>query len=344
MSVPQISSPILVGEIYQVQEDSKDYPKYVVSVDLPNGNRTVISNVISSTMFGGVFDTFQVVRRPTLDDNGNAKPFKPGFTKGDRVLVALISNDYRRGVIIAGMQNPRNQYTLPVKDLKKPQAQLSYLGMTFSVDPEGQFVIKHEGAQKVTNTEESPKQDPKVLSKYSMLKDGTLKAEDNKKQFVEINATTKIITLKSLEEFVTIDQVKKDITLSSTKTVNILAKEKFTLKSATEMIEVDGVGHTIKLKANKTIDLKASTDVKLSGDASVILDGGKAKLSLQKGKVALGSGSVELLDLLIKLADAMTKAASTFVATKQGPGILNPSVAKAAGELKAKLSSIKGSL
>lgn len=344
MNLPLLYSPIVIGEIYKIQEDSKDYPKYIVAVNLPNGNRTLISDVISSTVFGGVFDSFQVVRRIMEDDNGNVKPYKADYTKGDRVIVALISNDYRRGVIIGGLQNPRNKYTLPVPDFKKPQALLSYLGMSFAVDPDGQFIITHGGAQVVTNTEESPAQDPKVQSKYSMLKDGTLRAEDNNTQFIEINATTKAITLKSLEEFVTIDQSKKDITLNSTKTMNLLVKEKFTLKSDSELIEVDGVNHTIKLKANKTIDIKASSDVKLNGDSSVLLDGGKAKLVLKKGKVALGAGGVELLDLLIKLADAMAKAAPTFVSTNQGPGILNGSVVKAASELKAKLSSIKASL
>lgn len=346
MALPLISSPILLGEIIQIQKNSDTYPLYMVRVELPNGNSTIISNVISSTIFGGVYDSLQVVRRPSSDKNGDSKPqgIPPNFVKGDRIIVACLGNDYRRGVIIGAINHPRNKYTLPVPDFTKQQMRMSYLGIDFDVDPDGQLIITHKGAPVVTNTNEGPQQDPKNLSNWSMLKDGSSIFSDNNKQTIKIDATNKLISLKSVEESFTLDSGKKLVSINATKNMTTTVKEIYTLTVGTEKLVLDNNASTVLLQSNKTMTLKAGADIKVTGESSLFLDGGKAIVSLKSGKIAIGTSSAELLQILTDFLDALTQAAPIFVSTKMGPGELNPQVIAAASKAKAKIASFKGSI
>lgn len=343
-NMPYLSSSVVIGEIYAPQKDEKEpeVPKYIVRIQLPNGNSTLISNVISSTLFGGVYDLLQIQRRPTVDEDGQAPdPNSPSqFNKGDKVIVALPCNDFRRGIIIGGYKHPRSGYSLPNPDSADPQLRLSYQGLNFDINPDGEFILTHTGPQKVTNGIDVPIPDPTVLSRLSLLKDGSFKVQDANKQSITIDATNKQITLQSVKQELTMTADGK-FKLSSVDTMELSAKSKYILTVGTESLTLDGVSSDTVLKGNKSITIDAGVSAILKGGSSVKLDGGKAVLELKNSKLSLGNGSIEVLDLLIKLLQEMQIGAPTFANSAVGPCVLNPTILTKITETIVKLQLLK---
>lgn len=233
---------ISVGEIVAIQEptsDSDTLLKYIVRVETDNGTSTFVSNVVSSTMVGGIADGLKVYRRPTVvDDKPYAVDDKTPFGVGERVIVAFINNDMRRGVIIGGYNRVIDLIELPEPEEKKPQMRFQYLGMVFDIDTKGQLTITHTGAPKITSSPtDVPKIDEKKVSTLMFKDDSSFVFVDANKQSILVDSTNKKIELTSDKEKVSIDQ-KGTIKVEASKQVIVKAPKVALGTSSTELLDL----------------------------------------------------------------------------------------------------------
>lgn len=305
---------ISVGEIVAIQEpisDSDKIMKYIVRIETENSTSTFISNVVVSTFIGGISDGLKIYRRPTIVDDKSYKiDDSAPFGVGERVIVAFINNDLRRGVIIGGYNRVIDLIELPEPDEDKPQMRFQYLGMIFDIDTKGQLTITHTGAPKITdNPNDIPEIDEKKLSTLMFKDDSSFVFVDANKQSIVVDSENKKIELISDKEKVSIDQ-KGTIQVTATKEIVLMADK--------EKISIDSSG-SIKVEASKDVMVKAP-------------------------KVALGTSSIELLDLIDKFLEALQKAAPKLVQTSVGPGAMDPELISAIVEMKTNLGQIKGKI
>jgi len=140
---------------------------YICSVLLADGETIICSNVIDSTMFGGIDDYFQIRRRVTEDNckfaMGKAEDMMANV--GDRVYIAFVGGNVNNPVIIGSAQHPNqvNRFSEGVNGSTKPQAFFRYLGASFVIDEDGQVTFTHFGAPKIKYTGSMP-----TLDMFSM--------------------------------------------------------------------------------------------------------------------------------------------------------------------------------
>lgn len=316
------------AEILQVQEESKDYPHalYMLRVMLPQGQQCVVRNaIVAKGNYGGIYDYFQSFHRPTAERNLTyADDATQLQTVGERCLVAFISGDIRRPIIVSGMPHPLMPNDLPDKDKKEVQCTFQVAGMRIEVWPSGKCRLVHQGAPKVTQGSAVTGQDAQNVCTMVFEDDGSWNVTDSEKQKIAVNRTAKTIVIENDKDKITLDKTTNKLTATVEGEVEVTAKKQ--VKVATE---------------DKAI-VEAKADVEVKADGKIILDGSGGKLKLESNKVALGSDTAELLDLLSKLLDEMNQNASTFVTTAYGPGVLNPKLVAKVVETKTMIDQIKG--
>lgn len=280
---------ISVGEIVSVQEPTSDtdrVTKYFVRIETENGTSTFVSNVVASTFIGGVADGLKIYRRPTTVDD---KPYqiddKTPFGVGERVIVAFINNDIRRGIIIGGYNRIVDLIELPEPEEKKPQMRFQYLGMIFDIDTKGQLTITHTGAPKITDSpEDVPEIDEKKVSVLTLKDDSSFAFVDANKQSIVVDATKKKIEISSDKEKVSIDQ-KGTIKVESSKEVIVKAPKVALGTSSAELLDlIDKLLEALQKAAPQLVQTAVgpgAMDPNLITAVAEI----KTKLSQIKGKV-----------------------------------------------------------
>lgn len=283
--VPSIS----VGEIVAVQQpqfESDLITKYLVRVETENGTTTYVSNVVASTFIGGIADGLKIYRRPTVtDDKSYEINEKNAFGVGERVIVAFINNDVRRGIIIGGYNRIIDLIELPEPEEKKPQMRFQYLGMIFDIDTKGQLTVTHTGAPKITDSpEDVPEIDEKKVSILTLKDDSSFAFVDANKQSIVVDATNKKIEISSDKEKVSIDQ-KGTIKVESTKEVVIKAPKVALGTSSTELLDlIDKLLEALQKAAPQLVQTAVGPGAMDPNLISSIADI-KTKLSEIKGKV-----------------------------------------------------------
>lgn len=283
--VPSIS----VGEIVAVQQpqfESDLITKYLVRVETENGTTTYVSNVVASTFIGGIADGLKIYRRPTVtDDKSYEINEKNAFGVGERVIVAFINNDVRRGIIIGGYNRIIDLIELPEPEEKKPQMRFQYLGMIFDIDTKGQLTVTHTGAPKITDSpEDVPEIDEKKVSILTLKDDSSFAFVDANKQSIVVDAANKKIELSSDKEKVSIDQ-KGTIKVESTKEVVIKAPKVALGTSSTELLDlIDKLLEALQKAAPQLVQTAVGPGAMDPNLISSIADI-KTKLSEIKGKV-----------------------------------------------------------
>lgn len=234
---------ISVGEIVVVQEpapdDTSNLQTYVVRVEDGYGSSTFVSNVYCSTMIGGVADGLKIYRRATaINDKQFKVNEKSQYGVGDRVIVAFIDNDPRRGVIIGGTPRVIDKVELPEPKVKKPQMRFQYLGMIFDIDTKGQLTVTHTGAPEITDSPDLEiKPDEKKKSVLMFKDDSSFSFTDANKQSILVDSTNKKIELTSDKEKVSIDQ-KGTIKVEASKQVIVKAPKIALGTSSTELLDL----------------------------------------------------------------------------------------------------------
>lgn len=234
---------ISVGEIVFVQEpapdDKSNLQTYVVRVENSYGSSTFVSNVYCSTMIGGVADGLKIYRRATATNNKQFKVNeKSQYGVGDRVIVAFIDNDPRRGIIIGGTPRVVDKVELPEPKVKKPQMRFQYLGMIFDIDTKGQLTVTHTGAPEISNSPKLQiKPNEKKKSILKLKEDSSFEFTDANKQSIKVDSTNKKIELASDKEKVSIDQ-KGTIKVEASKQVIIKAPKVALGTSSTELLDL----------------------------------------------------------------------------------------------------------
>lgn len=286
MPFPSIS----VGEIVQVQEpssdDSSDLLRYIVRVENGYGSSTFVSNVYCSTFLGGVADGLKIYRRATAEEGKQFKiNEKSQYGIGDRVVVAFINNDPRRGIIIGGTPRVVDKIVLPEPDIKKPQMRFQYLGMTFDIDTKGQLTITHNGAPEITDTPDLEiKPDEKKISTLVFKDDSSFVFMDANKQSIMVDSTNKKIELTSDKEKVLIDQTGS-IKVEASKEVTIKAPKVAFGTSSTELLDlIDKLLEALQQAAPQFVQTPVGPGVLDPNLLSTIVET-KTKLVQIKGKV-----------------------------------------------------------
>jgi len=345
-TLPMITVPV-DGEIIEAYPPSDvfQYYTYDVLIQIPQGTKTIVSNAVTSTMFGGPFDYLQMRRRSSSD----SAPSAPGLptedlTVGDRVIVMFIQGDMRKPLIIGGMPHPRMATDLPT-ETDAPQARLSYLGMTFDVDPDGAFAITHRGNPSNADLALAvpPVNIPTKLSFLQMLDDGSIALGDAFKQKITMTAS-KDITFGNPLSTIKIGLTTPDITLDASTKINATAKLAVSLASGSNTLKLDTVGRSIEMSSTGTFAVSAIQSAKVSAPLGISLEAGIAKLVMKNGQVALGTPAGEIFAMFGELLQEIITAAPTFCATAVGPGVLAPGLLAKALELNIKIALIKGSL
>lgn len=152
-NIPQICE----GEIIEVQASpeaiKKNVVRYIVKVQLPNGSEIVVPNAITSTLFGGIDDYFQIRARTSVDSGDSFEPSTNDENEnariGQRVYVSFIGGSLTKPVIIGYAQHPNQTQEFENPEDLKPQAVLKYLGMRFDIKDDGVFRITHYGAPEI---------------------------------------------------------------------------------------------------------------------------------------------------------------------------------------------------
>lgn len=280
---------ISVGEIVAIQEPTSDTDtvlKYIVRIETANSTSTFVSNVVSSTMVGGIADGLKIYRRPTIV---NDKPYtvddNTPFGVGERVIVAFINNDLRRGVIIGGYNRVIDLIELPEPDEKKPQMRFQYLGMIFDIDTKGQLTITHTGAPKITDSpQDVPEIDEKKVSTLMFMDDSSFVFVDANKQSIKVDATNKKIELTSDKEKVLIDQTGS-IKVEASKDVTIKAPKIAFGTSSTELLDlIDKLLEAMQKAAPQFVQTAVGPGAMDPNLISAVVDI-KTKLAQIKGKV-----------------------------------------------------------
>jgi hypothetical protein len=137
---------------------------YTCRATLPEGAEIVLANVMDTSMFGGIDDSFQIRRRSSMDafsvagSSLGTYEVVPDSTKmsahiGDRVYIAFINGSPQRPVIIGCIQHPlqTDRFEGVTADTK-PQMFMKYLGMSFVIDDLGQMSVTHYGAPEIKYT------------------------------------------------------------------------------------------------------------------------------------------------------------------------------------------------
>jgi len=347
--MPMITVPV-DGEIRNANPPTDIFPYYTydILIQIPQGTKTIVTNAITSTMFGGSFDYLQMRRRASTDSTTPTPPI-PGtlldkYTIGDRVVVVFIQGDMRKPLIIGGMPHPRMGTDLPTED-DKPQARLSYLGMTFDVDPEGAFTITHRGSP-ANGDLAAPAPALHVPTKFStitMKDDGSISLGDAFKQKITITSSSEILIGNSLST-IKIGLKTPAITLSAATEINATAKLAVSLGAGSNTLKLDTVGRSIEMSSTGTFAVSAIQTAEIKAPLGVSLTAGPAKLVLKNGQVALGNSAGEIFAMFGELLAEMIKAAPVFCSTPSGPGVLAPALLAKITALNVKLNLVKGSL
>lgn len=289
MSRTPYTPSISVGEIVAIQEPTSDrdtITKYLVRIETDNGTSTFVPNVVASTFIGGIADGLKIYRRPTTTDDKSYKiDDKTPFGIGERVVVAFINNDLRRGIIIGGYNRIVDLIELPEPDEKKPQMRFQYLGMIFDIDTKGQLTITHTGAPKITDSpDDVPEIDEKKVSVLTLKDDSSFAFMDANKQSIVVDATNKKIEISSDKEKVSIDQ-KGTIKVESSKEVIIKAPKVALGTSSTELLDlIDKLLEALQKAAPQLVQTAVGPGAMDPNLISSIVDI-KTKLSQIKGKV-----------------------------------------------------------
>lgn len=280
---------ISVGEIVAIQEPTSDTDtvlKYIVRVEIENSASTFVSNVVSSTAIGGIADGLKIYRRPTVVDGKSYKvDDNTPFGVGERVIVAFINNDLRRGIIIGGYNRVVDLIELPEPEEKKPQLRFQYLGMIFDIDTKGQLTITHTGAPKITDSpEDVPEIDEKKVSTLMFMDDSSFVFVDANKQSIKVDAANKKIELSSDKEKVSIDQ-KGTIKVEASKEVIVKAPKVAFGTSSTELLDlIDKLLEAMQQSAPQFVQTPVGPGVLDPNLLSKIAET-KTKLAQIKGKV-----------------------------------------------------------
>jgi hypothetical protein len=289
MSNTPYAPSITVGEIVAVQEpvsDTDKVTKYFVRIETENATSTFVSNVVMSTFIGGIADGLKIYRRPTtVDDKSYEIDNKTPFGVGERVIVAFINNDIRRGIIIGGYNRIIDLIELPEPEEKKPQMRFQYLGMIFDIDTKGQLTITHTGAPKITDSpNDVPEIDEKKISILTLKDDSSFAFVDANKQSIVVDATKKNIEISSDKEKVSIDQ-KGTIKVESSKEVVVKAPKVALGTSSVELLDlIDKLLEALQQAAPQLVQTAVGPGAMDPNLITNIADI-KTKLSQIKGKV-----------------------------------------------------------
>lgn len=194
--------------------------EYVVDVQYRNGTSDTVTStyrgVTTSTVFGGVADSFRATLRP--DDN--TKDPSNNIGVGSKVVLLCVGGNQQKALILGGIQDTGDETKAKKKD--GHNLFFEFNGVRFTVDKEGQPTLLFRGQTKVDGSLGAAADKDASGTKVAITKDGNLTVSTpDDKQILRLNHADKKIEIAADEQWqATVGgelkfDVKKDIRLSS---------------------------------------------------------------------------------------------------------------------------------
>jgi uncharacterized protein YxjI len=292
------------GEIRNVHDftgEKKNTVTYEILVRLGDGSETFLYDVPAMSAFGGISDFSHTRYRGTADDesSGDATLFSSQGrynSVGDKVIVAFLSGDMRRPIIVGFYPHPKRPFDLPDAESDQPQTKLAYLGMEVDINPAGETLVTHRGAPAVsfdgsirpeeieqTGPTELPERaieeaqpfeshQPTLPEKSQTLIDDGIETTEPYDGLVYPDAqyTTQMGFLEKGEWFVTDSEGQQVFMDRDTQTISIT--------NGDEIIQID--------KANKTIFFKTTGNFEIQSDLDEVKNiGGNKHLHVEGDEI-----------------------------------------------------------
>ena len=153
---------LLQGEIVEVLEKPIEEPTehkiaigYTVLAFFPNGTKTLLTNVIQSSLFGGGIGDYTQHRLQATKDASFKLPTDESSADqamsaiGDQVLIAFIGGDVRRPIIVGFLPHPVRNFDIPDFDKTNTQSKTSYKGFETQTNIQGEVVYTYRGSPQV---------------------------------------------------------------------------------------------------------------------------------------------------------------------------------------------------
>lgn len=287
---------IFMGEIVAAfPPDHKDNIRkqryeYTVRIDNLGGTQSIIKNCVFIESVSGLIDSIQKVgmasgsgENPTEAHYINTSEDLTSLTLGDRVIIGLINNNYRFGVILGCYPHPLNlnsivpatiKYPGQVNEFKKNQTYPSYRsklnGIDLTINPNGDLFLYRNGVTLVKQdkplsviTTEPPKADQ--FFGIEILEKGVFRAFDNIGNIFEMNPITKTMFLSNGDVSIKLIQ--------DTKMLQVVSSGKIEELCGTDWNKIIKGNETIKIEGNTLATILKNREIKIDGNDKFILKG-----------------------------------------------------------------------
>ena len=292
---------ILEGEIVGIQNTTSPI-NYVCRVRWPNGSDSLLGNVVSGTIFGGIADYFQIRSRASTDNGDQTTPTtnnaKSRATIGDRVYIQFVAGNVSNPVITGYVQHPNQTQEYDNAADLSPQSVLQYLGMRFEFPDTGALRITHLGAPTIKQVAAgglasglasalaaglNPAVTPAAKSKTTFLEfydDGGIQVRDSLGQLFSISTTDKQILISNndapstLEQQPTIaDQAEFILFDRGDKSLALNARSLLSLTSLADREDLTKGDYNKEVHGDETSLIKGDREVRTDGDQTYIVHG-----------------------------------------------------------------------
>jgi hypothetical protein len=315
---------IHIGIVRTVEEAVDEQLLYIIEIFMEGKQYPVACKPIFK--FGGVYNYEEYNFRPWnaagLEDNLPISADSYEYRNGDAVVVGLLNNDTREGVILGGLQHPARSQQVPNEDI---QYYSVFQGLEKQIRTDGSYKVTFNGAATNEATLEVPPTGVTAIDPiYNPLTAGSYYGFDSEGSFVATDAGQ--ITTQTIKIF-------KD----STGNGSII------LKSGQVEVEIGGSIATGQFGAKaSSITLDALQAVNIGSKLKTNIQG--TQLSLKGLQVAIGNDNVELVSALVEL---ITELGLVIVNSPVGtctPISTSPNWASKVIPLQVKLQLLAGSL
>lgn len=277
------------------------------------------------TRFGGVYNYEEFNLRPwdpnKLDENLSISADSYEYRAGDVVVVGLLGNDDREGVIFGGLNHPARSQKITDTDI---QYYSIFNGLEKQIRADGSYKVTFNGAATTEKKLSAPVSDAPIIEPvYNPSIAGSYYGFDTTGSFVITDSNP------VSEQMV---KVFKDASSGS-----------IILKSGQAVVELGGSAATGQFGAKaSSITLDALQSVDVTSKLKMNVKG--TQVSIKGVQVAIGNDTVELVSALVELIAELGQVVVNSPVGTCTPVATSPNWAAKVIPLQVKLQTLAGSL
>jgi hypothetical protein len=315
---------IVEGEIIDVQKrrnpvSERGIVRYLCKVTMPDGSVSIIPNVQSSTIFGGISDYFQYRAKSSkdggehltqdTDEQENAKT-------GDRVYIAFVNGNIMKPIIIGYVQHPNQSVEFPTSpDSADKKAILQYNGIRIEIGENGDLSLMHKGAPEVSYLPTAglpaaagalsdalpggpinpavQEADRDGITVFEFLDGGIMRLRDSEGQIFELDPTTPRIYISNNDRKANEPEKLNEVSAG----LSALASENILFDKGEGLLKLSATStlHFFSQDA-LTIEVLGDADITITGDLSeTILGSVDTTITGDKSETITGSVDMKII-------------------------------------------------